>query len=67
MVQSVECPTLGFGSGRDPPVCEIEPHAGLGACLGFCASFSLLLPRLGARALSVSLKINKNKNKKEQA
>ena len=41
VAQSVECPTLGFGSGHDP---RVEPCIGLcterGACLGFSLSFS---------------------------
>ena len=28
MAQSVECPTLGFGSGDDLVVCGFEPHIG---------------------------------------
>ena len=31
MAQSVELPTLGFGSGRDLIVCEFELHVQLGA------------------------------------
>ena len=48
MAQSVEHPTLDFGSGHDLTVCEIEPrirlHAMCGACLGF--SLSLFAPAL---------------------
>ena len=29
MAQSAECPTLGFGSGRDVTVCGLEPRVGL--------------------------------------
>ena len=31
MAQSVERPTLVFGSGHDLIVCQLEPHFGLGA------------------------------------
>ena len=31
MAQSVERPTLGFGSGHDLPVRESKPHMGLAA------------------------------------
>ena len=41
-----------FGSGHDLVVCGFGPHVGLcvdslepGACLGFCVSLSLTLPR----------------------
>ena len=60
VVPSVECPTLGFGSGHDLMACELEPHIGLcadrsGACLGFSLSIS--------PCLSLFLKINKFKKK----
>ena len=50
VAQSVEHPTLDFGSGHDLMVCEFEPRVGLcadssepGACFGFCVSLSLCL------------------------
>ena len=51
VAQSVEWPTLDFGSGHDLTVCEFEPHVGLcadssepGACFEFCVSLSLPFP-----------------------
>ena len=51
MAQSIECLTLGFGSGHDLMVCEIEP------CVGRAAQ-SLLGVR-SLLSLYPSLNINK--------
>ena len=66
MAQSVNCPTLDFGSGHDLMVHEIDPHVGLhagrGACLGFSLSPSPSVPPpspMCARALSLSLSVIK--------
>ena len=64
MAQSVEHPTLGFGSGRDLTVCEFEPQVGLRADNAEPA-WDFLSPSLSAPpllslslSLSLSLKIN---------
>ena len=71
MAQSIECLTLGLGSGHDLPVREFKP------CVRFCAdsvepawdslppSFSLPLPCFLSLSLSLSLKINKNFKKND--
>ena len=68
--QSVERPTLDFGSGRDPRGHGIEPCVGLraecGACLGFSLSFPLLPFPICAISLSLSDKILKIKKKKKE-
>ena len=74
MAQSVNHPTLDFGSGHDLMVHEIEPHIGICAVGGEPAwdslfpSLSLSLPNLHTHmhmpSLSLSLKINKLKKKK---
>ena len=72
--QSVECPTLGFGSGRDLMVCGIEPHVGLCSDSEEPAwdslSLPLSLPLPCSLSLFCSLKINKllkTFNKKEKS
>ena len=58
VAQWVECPTLGFGSGHDLTVQELEPRVRLYTCLGL----SLSLPLCPSPIRSLSLKINlKNK------
>ena len=62
MSQSVKYLTLGFGSGHDLTVCEFEPCFELRAVSVEPAwdSLSILLSGPApARAVSVSLKINK--------
>ena len=62
VAQSVECPTLDFGSGRDLTVCESEPHVRLYASStepawdSLSPSLSLSAPPL----ITLSLKINKH-------
>ena len=63
MAQSVERPTLDFGSGHDLAVREFEPRVGVcaeswepGARFGFCVSLSLCPSR--AHALSVCLSLS---------
>ena len=66
MAQSVKRPTLGFGSGRDLAVREIEPHVGL------CSdgvepawdSLSHILCPSPTCSVSLSVKINKHFFKK---
>ena len=61
VAQSVKPLSLGFGSGEDCTVCELEP------CIGLCSdstelawsSLSLPLPLYGLRALSLALSQNK--------
>ena len=59
MAQSVERPTLDFGSGRDLTVCESEPHVGICADSEEPAwdslSPSLSAPLLLVFSLSLSL------------
>ena len=66
VAQSVKRQALGFGSGLDLTVCEIEP------CIGLCADSveparDSLCPSLSAPPLlSVSQKINRPKKKKKK-
>ena len=58
MAQSVKQPTLGFISGHDLTVCEIEP------CFGLCAdgaepAWDSLFPVSPLLGLSLSLSQNK--------
>ena len=58
MAQSVGHLTLGFGSGRDPTVCEIEPHVELCADGREAAWDSLSLsPSLSLRPSPLSLSL----------
>ena len=50
MVQSVKCPTLGFGSGHDLPVGRIKPYIGL------CADS--MGPAWGSLSVSLSLSVS---------
>ena len=67
MAQSIEHPTLGFGSGHDLAIHEFEPHIGLWAdgmsLLGIlCLLLSVPPPLLRAcsltRALALSLSLS---------
>ena len=62
MVQWVDCPTLGFGSGHDLVV------RGFGPRIGLCVDSTLLrilsLPPFRSRVLSLNKQTFKNKNKK---
>ena len=60
VAQSVKCPTLGFGSGRDLAVREFKPHVGLHVDSVEPAWDSLSAPPHPLLTLSVSLsKISK--------
>ena len=68
VAQSVKCPTLGFGSGRDLTVHEFKPHIRLRAVRSLLGILSLLsLPLLHSHmpslALSLSLSLSKLKKK----
>ena len=68
VAQSVEYPTLDFGSGHGFMVCEFEPHIGLCTALTVWSLLGILSLSLSfsaplVHALFLSLKINKlNKN-----
>ena len=59
MAQSDEHPTLDFGSGGDPMVCEFEPHVGLCADSTEPAWDSLSLSLCLSPACACSLSRNK--------
>ena len=69
MAESVKRLTLGFGSGHDLVVCELEPHIGL--CAGsvepawdsLSLSLSHSAPPLLAYFLSLSLSLSLSQNK----
>ena len=61
MAQSVEHPTLDFGSGHGLMVCEFEPHVGLCADSGEPAWDSLSAPLLLVRTHSLSLSLSLSK------
>ena len=50
VAQSVECPTLGFGSDHDLEVCGIEP------CIGLCGDSPE--PAWDSLSLSLSLSLS---------
>ena len=61
VAQSFKCPTLGFGSGYDLTIPEIEPHVWLCTVSAETAQ-ECLFPSLSALpplSLSLFLKINK--------
>ena len=61
---SVRCPTLGFSSGPDLPVCEFEPHVGLHTVEPAWDSLSLSLSLSASVSLSLSLPLTLKKKKK---
>ena len=66
MAQSIKHPTLGFGSGHDLTVCEIELHVGLCADsteLAWDSLSPLFLPFPCSLSLSLSKQINLKKKK----
>ena len=59
MIQSIKCLTVGFGSGHDFTVHEIEPGVKLCADRAEPAWDSLSPPLSNSPLLSLSLKISK--------
>ena len=59
MAQSVEHPTLGFVSGHDPTICELEPRVGLCADSAEPASDSVSPSFSAPPLLTLSLSLSK--------